>query len=452
MSIPRNYNEGIDYSAASYTLCGFCDASSTAYAAVVYLVAKTPETIRSEFVVAKTRVAPKQALTIPRLELLSTLLLSRLITTAFSALKSTLPRLDIRCYTDSMVALYWIKGINKEWKPFVQNRVNEIRQKTCPDQWYHCPGATNPADIPSRGLTMSELQVSLLWRHGPDWLKNSLALRDVGEHTEMPEECSDELKAKTHNLVTTEAKVTISHLVDCRRFSSFRKLVRVTAYVMRALKAFKGERSNQDSSLLSTDELVDAECKWIEDSQRDLEREGMFETLKCEFNAFLDQKGLWRCGGRLANADIPYSTKYPLLISRHHPMTPLVINDAHRRVLHNGVRDTLTEIRRFWIVKGRSLVRLIIHRCVTCRRFEGTPFFAPPPPPLPISRVKEEPAFSFTGVDFAGPLMIRTDGPNKSGKAWICLFTCFVTRAVHLDIVLNMSTETFIRCLKRFAA
>ena len=207
VSIPRSYNEGIDNSAACYTLCGFCNASSTAYAVVVYLVMKTPEMIHSEFVVAKTIVAPTQALTILRLELLSTLLLSWLITTAFSALKSTLPRLKIRCYTGSMsmVALYWIK---KEWKPFVQNSVNKIRQKTSPDLWYHCPGAINPANIPSRGTTMmSELQVSLLWRHGPNWLKNGLALRDSDEHTEMPEECSDELKTKTHNLVLLKLKL-----------------------------------------------------------------------------------------------------------------------------------------------------------------------------------------------------------------------------------------------------
>ena len=103
-------------------------------------------------------------------------------------------------------------------------------------------------------------------------------------------------------------------------------------------------------------------------------------------------------------------------------------------------------------MKGRSLVRGIIHRCVTCRRFEGSPFPTPPPPPLPASRVQDDPAFSYTGVDFAGPLLISTESPSKTGKAWICLFTCFVTRAVHLDIVLDMSTETFIRCVKRFAA
>ena len=168
------------------------------------------------------------------------------------------------------------------------------------------------------------------------------------------------------------------------------------------------------------------------------EHEKLFDSLKSQLNLFLDENGLWHCGGRLANADIPYSTKYPVLLPRSHSLTPLIINDAHKHVLHNGVRETLTEIRRrFWIVKGRTLVRAIIHLCITCRRFEGAPFLMPPPPPLPVSRVKEDPAFSFTGVDCAGPLMIRTEGPNKTGKAWICLFTCFVTRAVHLDIVLG---------------
>ena len=102
-------------------------------------------------------------------------------------------------------------------------------------------------------------------------------------------------------------------------------------------------------------------------------------------------------------------------------------------------------------MRGQSLVRAVIHQCVTCG-FEGVLFPTPPPSPLPTSRVKEGPAFSFTGVDFAGPLMNHTEGPNKTSKAWICLFTYFVMRAVHLEFVLDMSTEKFIRCLKRFAA
>ena len=105
---------------------------------------------------------------------------------------------------------------------------------------------------------------------------------------------------------------------------------------------------------------------------------------------------------------------------------------------------------KFWVAKGSSLVRGIIHHSVKCRKHEGKPYSAPPPLPLPVSRVKEGPAFTFTGVDCAGPLMNCTEG--KTCKLWMCLFICFVTRAVHLDIVADMSSETFIRCLKRFAA
>jgi len=116
---------------------------------------------------------------------------------------------------------------------------------------------------------------------------------------------------------------------------------------------FKSKRADQSGSSLSTEELSDAERRWIEDSQRNMEHEKSFDSLKSQLNLFLDENGLWRCGGRLANADIPYSTKYPVLLPRSHFLTPFIINDAHKRVLHNGVRETLMEIRRrFWIVKG----------------------------------------------------------------------------------------------------
>ena len=182
-------------------------------------------------------------------------------------------------------------------------------------------------------------------------------------------------------------------------------------------------------------------------------QEGKFPTWKNQFGLFLDDKGLWRCGGRLGNIALPYTTKHPLLLPRGHPITFLIIRDAHKRVQHNGVRETLTEIRtKYWIMKARSLVRSIISRCVVCKRFEGAAYRSPPPPPLPTFRIREEPPFTHTGVDFAGPLYIRTTGSSATNKAWICLFTCCVVRAVHLEIVTDMSTETFIRCLKRFAA
>jgi len=166
MSLPRAYLSDLDMPVESATLCGFCDSSIKAYAAVVYIVLTGSVKTVVRFVAAKTRVAPLQIQTIPRLELLSAFLLSKLISSVQLSLNGQFQNLAIQCYTDSQVALYWIQGVDKEWKPFVQNRVRDIRHKVAPDHWFHCPGVENPADIPSRGATVDELAVGTLGQSG----------------------------------------------------------------------------------------------------------------------------------------------------------------------------------------------------------------------------------------------------------------------------------------------
>ena len=159
ISLPRSYLHNISEPLISATLCGFCDASTRAFAAVVYLLLRTETNSAVEFVAAKTRVAPLQSQTIPRLELLSAFLLSKLVASVHDSLRPQMASLDVRCYTDSQVALYWICGKDKEWKPFVQNQVQEIRCNVHPDLWGHCPGKVNPADLPSRGFSMMAIRV-----------------------------------------------------------------------------------------------------------------------------------------------------------------------------------------------------------------------------------------------------------------------------------------------------
>ena len=217
----------------SATLCGFCDASTKAYAAVIYIVLKTETESVRQFVSAKTRLAPLQGQTIPRLELLSAFLLSKLICSVHHSLQNQFQHLNVRCYTDSQVALYWIHGKEKEWKTFVQNRVRKIRNKVPPKCWFHCLGLTNPADIPSRGLTMAELSVNLLWRTGPEWLETEAPLDPDTESLPMPEPCSLELKAtckKSHTLLAVEKQCTLRDVVQCYKFSSLQRLLRVPAY------------------------------------------------------------------------------------------------------------------------------------------------------------------------------------------------------------------------------
>ena len=190
---------------------------------------------------------------------------------------------------------------------------------------------------------------------------------------------------------------------------------------------------------------------WILENQRELVADKSFKHWQNQFDLFQDENGVWRCRGRIQNATVPYSTKYPILVYKDHHLAVLLVRNAHSRVLHNGVKETLTELRaKFWIVQGRSFIKKIIHQCHVCRRHEGRSYHVPPPPPLPAFRVEEAPPFSFTGIDFAGPLYVKMDSGTK--KTWISLYTCCVTRAIHLDLVPDLSTPAFLRSFKRFVA
>ena len=175
-------------------------------------------------------------------------------------------------------------------------------------------------------------------------------------------------------------------------------------------------RSSLGTCRLTPLEVSAAELLWISHTQADLIQQKNFNQLRRELGLFLDGKGLWRYAGRLQNVELLYSTKHPVLLPHGHPVSALIVKDAHRRVCHNGVKETLTELRsKYWIVKGRSFTKAIVHKCTVCKRYEGAPSNGPPPP-LPEFRVKDDPAFSYTGVDFAGPLLVRDGTPNASCK------------------------------------
>jgi hypothetical protein len=120
--IPRPYFCNREGTYDSCYLCGFYDASISAYAAVIYLIRKRNNTHEVSLVTSKTRVAPIKSQTIPRLELIGALLLARLMDSVTQSLKDELILGPSICYTDSKVTLYWIYGLDKDWKPFVQNR------------------------------------------------------------------------------------------------------------------------------------------------------------------------------------------------------------------------------------------------------------------------------------------------------------------------------------------
>ncbi|KRY28041.1 hypothetical protein T01_6882 [Trichinella spiralis] len=435
------------------------DASEAAYGAVAYLLTQASDGVPQ--VLAKARVGPIKRLSLPRLELIASLLAARLkayITKemGFSTDKQV-------CWSDSSVALSWIKGDPRKWKTFVANRVQEIIPLTEPSQWRYVPTADNPADRLSRGCTLGRLLKDHLWWNGPDWLQQPESEWPRLSIVVSPEEArgTDPERRTTVALTTTLPEHGLQMVIDPTRYSRMEKLLRVTAYCGRWVDQARRPRGERrGSSSLTLLELQEAEKKWVREVQA-----GAFPTHRigsgstewpknsqiASLSPFVDMEGLLRVGGRLTNAALPWCHKHPLLLPPDGTIVALIVRRAHESELHAGVNQTLAALRRrYWVIRGRQAVKRCIRSCIICRRQDGRPF-CPLMSELPVARVEPTFPFSHVGLDFAGPLHVR-DEDHGVRKVYICLFTCMVTRAVHIEIVADMTTTSFLAAFRRFVA
>ena len=231
-------------------------------------------------------------------------------------------------------------------------------------------------------------------------------------------------------------------------------MLRVTALVIRFIEKLKKLKTENGS--LKAAEIVIAEQKWIAYIQTEHYNDIIVsirekKTNKCQnkLDLYVDKQGLLGCGGRLGNAEISEGARHPLLLPKQNKLTDIIIEHCHKKTLHAGVAQTLGSVRQtYWVPHGRSVVKKILRRCKICQRHEGGPYKMPLMPPLPTSRVSESAPFTHTGIDYFGPLFIKNKTENQ--KVWVCLFTCLVTRAIHLELLQNMSTEQFLLGFRRF--
>ena len=449
ISLPRCMLECDQGEILSYQLHGFADASKKGYCAMVYLVCRTKQGTYTRLLCAKSRVSPLKELTIPRLELMSARILVTMMDTVVRALQSEVKIDQVRYWLDSKTALFWIAN-NGEWKQFVQHRVNEILQLSKKEEWGHVPGVENPADLGSRGVNASQISESKLWWEGPEWL--------VKEKDEWPNSCqledsedvSGERKRMQVMMVISNEKKGVSEVIDINRFSNLEKLLRVTAYARRFVENTKRRKEGKDlrTGKLSVEEIEKAEKVWIMDVQVKLQESHNFKKIS-EQLGIVSENDILICKGRLEHADLEFRAKFPIILPNNDTFTELVIYDCHRKVHHCKERATLAELRsKFWVTKGRQCVKRVIRNCFICKKLEGKAFNSPPTAMLPDFRVTESPPFSKVGVDFAGPLYYK-DNKGEMSKCYIALFTCCVTRAVHLELVENLLTSTFVNCLRR---
>ncbi|UYV77734.1 hypothetical protein LAZ67_15002083 [Cordylochernes scorpioides] len=441
----------------SLELHGFCDASESAYSSVVYMKSRFKSgQVQVTLIAAKTKVAPLKATSIPRLELCAALLLSNLYDSICSSLLLQIDR--VMLWTDSQIVLCWIKSESKHWKPFVGNRIAEIQRLTLQSSWSYVSTKDNPADCASRGITSSELVNHSLWWNGPDWLSNSSLQDPLPITYELPKEVCHE-KRKT---------VPIVHFTTCPildfifKFSTFRKLSRVTAWLLRFIHNARYSSDKIKHKELSSNELDNSIRTLIQIIQS-----SEFKTeIQCcnqskvlptnskllSLNPFIDSSGILRVGGRLRKSNLQFNEKHPIILPHNHFVTELIVQQFHVEHLHSGLQLTLCAIRqKYWIPSGRILVKRLINRCMTCfktKRQVSKQIMGD----LPIHRIIPSSPFSKTGIDFAGPFITKPNviRTKVTLKSYIALFICFSTKAIHLEIVSDLSTLAFLAAFRRF--
>jgi len=298
-----------------------------------------------------------------------------------------------------------------------------------------------------------------LWHNGPDWLteESQWPTWNVSDvlHLQVDEEPVTDTCLKTQLNTTIPG---IHNVIPVSKCSTLQKLLRISAYVLRFIHNVI-HPSDLKRGSLSAEEIDVARCKWIYACQHtSFPREihhlqtsnGKQIPIVRQLDLFLDKSGYLRCGGRIHNAPVSSDTKFPYLMPKNH-LTRLLVYAVHKDQLHAGVSNTVTALRQqYWIPSARQLVRQLLRKCVPYRRVVGKPYLVPKSPPLPQSRTKDGTPFEITGVDFTGALLVRNSG--QENKAYICLFTCGLSRAVHLEVVTDLSTETFLQVFRRFVS
>ncbi len=431
-------------------LVGFSDGSSVAHGCTLYLRwADKDGYVEVKFVAAKGKVNPIKGTTVPRSEMCGAFLLSRLAYSAERAFEDTELKEKIGekvFFTDSTTALSWTKSGAIKFKPFVKNKVIEMQELHSIRSWHFVPRAKNTtADLVSKGCSKGRLQEII---DGPDFLHSP---REEWKFTPMKVDQEEEDSEKVHSVLAHGIDIQPSTKdlpIDIDRYSSWNKLLRVTACVLKFGKT-KDEKSNVDelesTSNLSDMDIKRAEVYWIKIAQKKLD-ESKIENLV----PFIDEAGIVRANGRLGKSELfTYEQKHPVILPKNHKVSELIVQQVHKKVFHSGYSRVVAEVRKnYWIVGVRCMARRIGRTCVVCRRWRGKAF-EQIMSELPSFRVNQGQPFEISAVDYFGPFDMKT-GYRRKKKAYGAVFTCLATRAAHIELVSDLTTQSFLLALTRF--
>ncbi|GFU61602.1 integrase catalytic domain-containing protein [Trichonephila clavipes] len=396
-------------------LHSFCDASKRAYGTAIYLRTKSRNGISVKLVTSKSRVAA------------------------------------LNC------------GNKTRRKQFVANRVNEITSLTDPHSWYHCAGKENPADFLSRGLSADCLVSNSRWWTGAEFLSDSefpknfqQVVPELDYLTEHEKETVVQERKKLLEADRSEETVLLnsdsSSILDefLELSNNYFKVINILSYIFR----FNYNCRNKSKKVgpLTVAEFKESEIKLIKHAQRSLFDKKEIPSSISNLFSFVDGEGIVRVGGRLENASVPYLHKHSAILPKGSKLSKLYFNSLHTRLFHVGPQGLLNAVRqKFWPLSGRSIARKTVHQCVTCfksRLILSSQIMGN----LPSERVNILSPFTIAGLDLCGPFLVKYKNQRKGtlNKVYICVCICFSTKAIHLELLSNLTSDALIATLKRF--
>lgn len=433
----------------------FSDASELAVSAVAYLRSCYKGEISVSFIMGKAKLAPSKGHTIPRLELCAALLATEVGEFIRKNLQTTLE--EIRYHTDSKVVLGYLNNKTRRFFNYVSNRVERILSVTEPKQWVYVSTVDNPADHGTRGLrSVGDLQEK--WLKGPSFLIHP-ELSATQEYSLVSPELDKEIRIEVKK---TTCALDEDFADRCNRFSRWHKLVSVITLIKgRARRRFKRKGGNEPVRLREESEevlikIIQKQAYGDEIASLSTKSPVSKASPLCRLSPVLDEKGILRVGGRLSQSSLPVEQRNPIILPGKSHLTVLLVRHIHELVHHQGRLITEGALRNhgYWVTGSKRVVSSLLHKCIVCRKLRGN-FEYQKMADLPTDRIEPGPPFTSVGVDTFGPWMVisrKTKGGMAHNKRWALLFTCLTTRAVHIEVVEDMTSSSVINAIRRLVA
>ena len=427
----------------------FNDGSNDAMCVAVYLRWKLTN---GEYVcslwVAKTRVTPLKKSTIPRIEMTSAVMSSRLCKTTKQ--HGGLVFENVIFILDSTSTMYLMRKNSVALKEFMANRVTEFLEVASPEQVFHVKSNDNIADLGTRmDATPSDIDQGSTWQCGPSWMKLDFTEWPVTQDFSKAEIPHEELNSP-HVVAAITATSTTTQLFNTEsyknRYRAYEFFIRLVGIVMKVFR-YKSLRIPRE---LSVDDLKTAELVALKLSMKHTLQEYQKGTLK-SLRPRMNDDGIIVLGSRaLEGLQKHYGpVEFPIL-TYSDPLAYLWMKKVHDEN-HTGIISTVSKSRRkYWIIRARSLAKKIKNSCYRCRLVDKL-LAQQLMSPLPLARLRPSPAWFVTSMDIFGPITIKDSVKQRTKKkVWGVIFNCLASRAVHIDVSEDYGTDSILQVIRRF--